>query len=85
LIEAGPQQMAEAVLRQAAKEGGRPPQPAYGPGRVERPTTRPRADAAVAIDDKVDQRLAGDSDHPRARARPVMAGLALVTTAGCAI
>jgi hypothetical protein len=26
------------------------------------------------IDDKVDQRLAGDGDHPRVRTRPVMTG-----------
>src|SRR5262249_55959004 len=39
-------------------------EPADRPGGVERPAARPRGDAAVVIGDEVDQRLAGDSDHP---------------------
>jgi len=62
-VEAGPQPGAEAVPGQAAQENRRQAQPPYRPGRVERPAADLRGDAAAWIDDKVDQRLTGDSDH----------------------
>ncbi len=81
LVEAGTEQATKTVPRQAAEKSGGQSQPADGSGRVEGSAPRLRADAAVVIENQIDQRLTGDGDHRSARAPPVIARAALLMLA----
>src|SRR5262245_18889588 len=81
LVQAGTQQATEPVARQAAEKSGRQSQSADGSGGVEGSAPWLRSDAAVVIENEIDQRLTGNGDHLSARAAPVTARARSLMTA----
>ena len=62
-VKVGPLQPAEPVLGQPAEESRGLAKPGDGTGDVERAASQPGIEAAIGIDDQVDQGLARDGDH----------------------